>query len=696
MIGNIVAAEKIRVVRIGDYVDLAKWDIASPLREEERRALRLRGRERANRLERFVAPLQEAQERIFLGSNWDVLQTGLLLDVMREIDSSYWLWTDEEWSRAMGILHAKRGGHGAHVVVLPMLLAPSGLQAIKMSVVAAVAPAFAVNALFGERFYSLAERVEEVAVGLGYSSNRLQKKIREGCLGRIVLLAGTTELTVAHEGMAQALFSKVHKGMATGFRTVGTVLCQMGVFADKTKFSRFYGRSLRLSLPGGWQTELDFWEHNQTRLQPAPARHQRDLLRSIARWFAVNMPEVSGPAELTVEKAIRYRTACINAKHGDFRSDGTVRSEELLSTRTRGRLIVSVGKFINDLVDLRRLPENRRLVAFELRKPSYFSKHESDNPRVIEDLAFAKLLQAGVELTPEDTKNTRYPHEMIKAMAVVWLWCGMRSNEIRRLGLHCIEKRAIPGDEERELLYLNVPVNKYQAEFAKPVTGEIADALQAWLDVRPKGQPAVIDPKTGRYEEKLFSMRGQLVSETYVNTVVRLVARKAGLERYRDAHGGITSHRMRATMATHLGSGENGMSLAALKEWLGHRKLSSTMAYFKVTKEELARQYRKAHKVGVKVYLDLNVIQSQRIRSEPFRFAEVAQGLCGYTPFASCPNNMGCLQDACEHYYPDGSETAERVRSGEGIQELMEFVMSQPIEIKRRKRGEPRKLNSKI
>jgi len=66
------------------------------------------------------------------------------------------------------------------------------------------------------------------------------------------------------------------------------------------------------------------------------------------------------------------------------------------------------------------------------------------NPRVLSDDIWAKLLWAGLNLAPEDVRprnppkqriNMRrgYPFEMIRALAIVRLFAGLRRDEICRL-----------------------------------------------------------------------------------------------------------------------------------------------------------------------------------------------------------------------------------------------------------------------
>jgi Phage integrase family len=106
------------------------------------------------------------------------------------------------------------------------------------------------------------------------------------------------------------------------------------------------------------------------------------------------------------------------------------------------------------------------------------------------------------------------------------------------------------------------------------------------------------------------------------HTVIPVLCRKAGVPE-QDARGSITSHRARSTIATQLYNAKQPMSLFALKEWLGHRRLESTQWYAKVTPDKLTEAYLDAryferNVAVVQVLLDRSAIEGgQRRRARP-------------------------------------------------------------------------------
>jgi hypothetical protein len=83
-------------------------------------------------------------------------------------------------------------------------------------------------------------------------------------------------------------------------------------------------------------------------------------------------------------------------------------------------------------------------------------------PRVIADDLWAKLLWAGLNLDEADLATSRnarycYPVELVRALAVTWLFGGLRSAEIVRLRVGCVRWQ-LPADGARDrVCLLDVP-----------------------------------------------------------------------------------------------------------------------------------------------------------------------------------------------------------------------------------------------
>lgn len=103
-----------------------------------------------------------------------------------------------------------------------------------------------------------------------------------------------------------------------------------------------------------------------------------------------------------------------------------------------------------------------------------------------------------------------------------------------------------------------------------------------------------MDDGTHEAVDLLFSFRGHPLGTTYLNTtLIPLLCHKAVVPRA-DARGTITSHRARSTIASQLFNAKEPLTLFELQEWMGHRLVSSTQHYAKLTPAKVAKAYEKA------------------------------------------------------------------------------------------------------
>ena len=245
-----------------------------------------------------------------------------------------------------------------------------------------------------------------------------------------------------------------------------------------------------------------------------------------------------------------------------------------------------------------------------------------------------------------------HPIEMVQAVAITWLFSGLRVNEIRRLRLGCIRWQSKVGvnseqTEEEKVCLLSVPVNKTGTAFTKPVDSVVGRAIEAWQAIRPPSPP-VLDKKTNEYVHYLFTIRSVSLGRSYINsTLIPILCHKAGVPE-EDGRGRLTSHRARATMASQLYNAPEGMSLAELQMWLGHRTPESTQHYVKVTPVKQAASYAEAGYLKrnqrlIEVLIDQEVIRSGAAQAgEQWRFYDVGHGLCTYDLFDECAHRLAC------------------------------------------------------
>jgi integrase len=323
------------------------------------------------------------------------------------------------------------------------------------------------------------------------------------------------------------------------------------------------------------------------------------------------------------------------------------------------------------------------------------------NPRVIEDDIWAKLLWAGLNLSAEDlpgglwieqgkeqgaARRPWYPLETLRAIVVVWLFGGMRREEITRLRVGCVRwqqedvtnsdsdarvLRAVPHDA---VCFLSISTNKTGAAFVKPVDHLVGEAIALWESLRPI-QPAMVDHKTGDVVPYLFCYRARRMGQDYLNdTVIPMLCRKAGVPE-QDARGNITSHRAPSTIASQLFNTNEPLSLFELQEWLGHRSPASTQHDARITPTKLAKAYAEAGYFGrnvrmIEVLIDQDVVKAGTAAGEPWRYYDLGHGFCSYDFFDRCPHRMACAK--CAFYVPKGSSRAEVLEGKANLLRLLQ------------------------
>ena len=113
---------------------------------------------------------------------------------------------------------------------------------------------------------------------------------------------------------------------------------------------------------------------------------------------------------------------------------------------------------------------------------------------------------------------------MVKAVTVVWLFCGLRVDEIQRLRVGCTRENwntRLQSAQPMAVCNLDVPVNKTSQAFTKPVDEIVGESIRAWETQRPE-QPAAIDDKTGPLDESHFTAAKDTIADTTNPSVTML------------------------------------------------------------------------------------------------------------------------------------------------------------------------------
>lgn len=438
-------------------------------------------------------------------------------------------------------------------------------------------------------------------------------------------------------------------------------------------------------VPAEWLSWCERWRATSV-LRPTSVLSAWYALLKCGRWLAECHPDYVSPVEWTRETAMSRVTAVCRMKVGEWSNPCAMyrdRRGMAMKPAARARLLGHTRTFFQDLQEWGWIP-----VRFSpgriFRSPRSLTSLIGPEPRPVADDIWCRLVHAGQNLQETDLKPTAvysafYPLEMVRALSVLWLFGGLRRDEILRMRCGCIHWQRPEENNVQRICLLDVPVSKTYAAFTKPVDPVVGEAIERWELVRST-HPLQEDPKTGESVHFLFMHRGKRVHTAYINhSLIPLLCKKAGVPE-KDAKGKITSHRARATMATQLYNAREPLDIFALQKWLGHASPESTRHYVEITPTKLAGSLEKAgyferNRRMVSVLIDQDVIAAgQAAEGMPWRYYDLGHGLCSYDFFEQCPHRMACAK--CSFYLPKSSSEAQYV---EGQRNLLRMMQELPL-----------------
>jgi integrase len=177
-------------------------------------------------------------------------------------------------------------------------------------------------------------------------------------------------------------------------------------------------------------------------------------------------------------------------------------------------------------------------------------------PRFLPDADAAALLAAARAL----------PDLFDRVTVEVLAHTGLRKSEF--LGLTRDAITDIGGNR-----WLHIPVGKLHNDRYIPLHPTVEELLQQWLSAHP--------PQPGN-STLMFTDRGRPIPGRRVDKAVLAAATTAGI-------GHVTPHQLRHTLATQ--AINRGMSLEAIAALLGHKSMSMTMTYARISNRTVADEY---------------------------------------------------------------------------------------------------------
>ena len=508
--------------------------------------------------------------------------------------------------------------------------------------------------VFGlSRVQAVLQRVERVLERWGYSPKehvRGRPIIRVVC--ELLLHNGSPRLADLRATVFDELRVGVDPTTHAAFFQVQRAVAALGVL-DPPEVPPAPA-PLLVGVPTTWSTWVQRWEATST-LAFSTRRAARGVLLKIGRWLASEQPEALEPANWTREICAAYVAAVGRFHVGAYTGTQNAIQQRLgqpLTAATKQAYLCVPRQFFRDGQEWgwfpRRFDPGRALAT-----PRSIKALIGPRPRVIDDAAWAKLLWAGLHLETADVPASRgtryYSVELIRALALTWLFGGLRSDEISRLRVGCIRwqpnEHTSAANEDDVICFLDVPVHKTGTPFTKPVDPLLGRAIAEWEKARPD-QPLMPDPRTGELVPLLFAVRAKRVAKTYLNlALIPALCHKAGVPDA-DARGRITSHRARSTIASQLYNAKEPMTLFELQAWLGHRSPQSTQYYARITPTTLAKAYSDAGYFGrnmrtIEVLIDREAVESGAAAGgAPWQYFDLGHGFCTYSFFEQCPHRM--------------------------------------------------------
>ena len=634
-------------------------------------------------LHRLVPPLQSAFTAVTASESAQRETTNFLLKVMHQRQTSYWAWSREEW-RDVFALAASKPGHATQGRVELMAVAYLLGNVRCFYDFGRLHHTVLAKRLFGhEQVNHALERIYGELATWGYRDKDKQQLL--DTLTVLQLLCGSPAL----EAITQQALEDCHqiylpKAMHRFVVRISKVLAHWHIVEQALVTKTNDPRPTTITIAGvhpDWLAWCQRWKATSTISSKCKQGYYYGLLQA-GRWLTEHHPDITSPAQWTRDLALEYVASVKQRKIGEL---GTLNSRlgkrlgKPLTPSSQLNHLLALRAFFRDCQEWEWIP-----IRFDTRRylnlPYTLRAQLAPNPRTIADDFWAKLLWAGLNLEledlPERRRYTQFPLKLVQAVTMVWLFAGLRSDEIKRLPVGCIRWQADSTSPEAICL-LDVPVNKTGPAFTKPVSALVGQAVKAWQQVRPT-QPDRLDPKTNEMVSFLFSIRGKRLGSEHINDVIiPILCHKAGIP-LEDARGRITSHRARSTIASQLANARQPMTLLELMQWLGHSSPRATQHYVKISATRLTQAYTQAgyfdrNMRTIQVLIDQDVVRSGATGAgETWKYYDLGHGYCSYDFFDQCPHRMACAK--CAFYIPKASSQAQVLEAKTNLQHMLQVI----------------------
>lgn len=612
--------------------------------------------------------------------------------------TGFWTWSDDEWVETICPTQAdfrarytcRRNGCRQPLLAVAYLL--GGLRNLFAFPVAGIFRVRLAYTVFGAAAIDEAlRRVQAVVADWGYSSAAIHQDLRAALCTALLANRSPCLEDLTLDGLAALRACVRAEGVFVAITLLSRVLRDLGILRETlapARKARTPGQCRGVEgIAPEWLDWCRRWHTHARRYVPPVRDAHLGILYKAGRWLAQRHPGVTSPAQWTYEIAADWVATVAEMNVGDFGglSDRRMYGQRLgqpLTPRAKYDQIGTLRRFFRDLHDPPFDLPRRFDPVRAFRAPAPLMRLIGPDPRVVDMRAWAKLVHAALNLTEADLPIGAsgvpvYPLALVRAVAVVWCFSGLRADEIRRLEVGCIRRQHedVVVPETGEVLpkeaacFLTVPANKTSRAFPKAVNPLVGVRIAAWEALRPAHQPRLRDRKTGRPTEYLFCYRGRLIARDYINSsLIPLLCRKGGVP-LADERGRITSHRARATIASLLYNAPEGLSLLDLMAWLGHSNPATTQHYIRLTPTKVASAVARVNDRALRL-VEVLVDTTGDAHGGVALYYVLGNGFCANPEWAACPFRMACLK--CDYYVPQ--DVADQIAARDGVRRFLEEI----------------------
>lgn len=283
--------------------------------------------------------------------------------------------------------------------------------------------------------------------------------------------------------------------------------------------------------------------------QPHSLIQEEGRLRRFFSWLAEAMPDVTGVGDIKrchIE-AFKEYLRWLSPHPRLHRPAGT-----RLKSETVGHTLRSLRLFFYRIAEWGWQEAPNANLIFEGDIPP----RDAPRPRFLDERDAARFLSGAQSHTDLFTR----------VCGVTLLRTGLRKSEFLGLTADCIVQIG-------SSYWLRVPLVKFRHERYVPLHPEVKQLLEEWISQQPALQPT----------DFLFTRHGNHMSRDRVDAAVQRIAIEAGIA------GRVTPHRLRHTLATL--AINRGMSLESIANLLGHRSLSMTLVYARISNRTVHQEY---------------------------------------------------------------------------------------------------------